>query len=128
MAKTLTIGPATLNIVLRKGATFNKVFTYKTEDPDTGVRTPVNLTGFTARMQVRLTPTTGGSPLVSLTTENGGITLGGTAGTITPLITAVDSAAYTFEEGTYDLELVSAGGIVTSLFGGKFTLTDETTR
>ncbi len=88
---------------------------------------PVDLTGFTARMQIResLESTT---TLEELTTENGGITLGGTAGTVALLISATDTAALDFSTAVYDLELISGAGIVTRLLYGDITLAEEVTR
>lgn len=88
---------------------------------------PVDLTSFTARMMIR------GSiddtdPLVTLTTENGGITLGSADGTITLLITATATAALTFDTAVYDLELVDGSGVVTRLLSGNVTLSKEVTR
>jgi hypothetical protein len=88
---------------------------------------PVNLTGFTARMQIRETVEST-TVLHSLTTENGGITLGGAAGTIALLISATDTAAFTFDSAVYDLEIISAGGVVTEVMSGTVTLGDEVTR
>ena len=65
------------DIVADQGATFQRVLTWK---DSTGAN--VNLTGYSARMQVRRRPSDG-EALVSLTTQNGRITLGGAAGTIT---------------------------------------------
>ncbi|MDL2342434.1 MAG: hypothetical protein QFB87_05150 [Patescibacteria group bacterium] len=76
--------------------------------------TPVDLTGFTARMSIK--DRLGGTVLATLTTENFGITLDNTAKTITLNITAIATALYTWKVGVSELELVSASGIVTSLF------------
>lgn len=88
---------------------------------------PVDLTGFTARMQIRETVDSA-TILATLTTENGGITLGGTAGTVTLLLSATATAAFTFGSAVYDLEIISAGGIVTPLLSGAVTLVKEVTR
>ncbi len=66
--------------------------------------------------------------MLTLTTENGKITLGGTAGTITLNLSAVETAAITQSSLAYDLELVSAGGVVTRLVEGQINLTPEVTR
>lgn len=87
--------------------------------------TPVDLAGYTARMKIKTEA--GGTELFSLTTENGRITLDNTLKTITLSIPATDTAALTFSEGVYDLELVSAGGIVTAYMAGKVTVEDEIT-
>ena len=88
-------------------------------------RTPVDMTGYTARMSVK--DKIGGTLLVSLTTENGGITLDNVAKTITLLLTAVATAAFTWDKGVYDLEMVSPVGVVTELYSGKITVLGEVT-
>lgn len=94
-----------LNIVIEQGATFNPVLTYKDS-----LGALIDLTGFTARMQIRLKKTSA-TFLVELTTENGGIALGGVAGTITLLITDTASTALTFDSAVYDLELNGKIGV-----------------
>jgi len=90
-------------------------------------RAPVNLTGYTARLQIRET-VEATDTLLSLTTENGGITLGGTAGTITLLASATATAALDFVNAVYDLEVISGSGVVTRLLHGTVTLSKEVTR
>ena len=111
----------TYDILIEQGATFSQLVTYK----DNGVA--VNLTGYTARMQVRSTLESA-STVVELTTANGLIALGGTAGTITLTIAAADTAALTAGRGVYDLELVSGSGIVTRLLQGVATISRNVTR
>ena len=115
-----------LNIVIEQGTTFNPVLTY-TDNSVPAV--PIDLSGYTARMQIRLKQTdptfiVGGE----LTTGNGGITLGGAAGTIALLITDTVTTAFTFATAVYDLELIDGGGIVIRLITGTVTLSTETTR
>ncbi len=109
------------NIVCDQGATLTRTLTYK---DSTGAL--VNLSGFTARMQVRADVESTGTVL-SLTTENGGITLGGAAGTVVLLATATQTAAITAGDYVYDLELVS-GSVVTRLVQGSFLVRPEVTR
>jgi hypothetical protein len=111
----------TYDILIEQGATYSQVITYK----EAGVA--VNLTGYTARMQVRATLESA-STLVELTTANSRIALGGTAGTITLTISATDTAALTSGRGVYDLELVSGSGIVTRLLQGVATISRNVTR
>jgi hypothetical protein len=111
----------TYDILIEQGATYSQSITYK----DNGVA--VNLTGYTARMQVRAT-LEAASTLVELTTANGRIALGGAAGTITLTISATDTAALTSGRGVYDLELVSGSGIVTRLLQGVATISRNVTR
>lgn len=96
----------------------------------------VDLTSYTARMDVRaaddISPATPGTPIVQLTTANSRITLGGVLGTVALALTAAVTAALapTPPGGyyIYDLELVSAGGVVTRLLQGKTFVPAEVTR
>ncbi len=92
--------------------------------------TPIDLDGFTARLQIRSTEEATGDPLVELTTENGGITLDNTAKTITITIAASATEDLEFLTGVYDLELVSddATPVVTQLLKGSVTVEEEVTR
>lgn len=108
------------DLTIEQGATFAQRITYKVP-----AGTPVDLTGYTARLQVRRTAA---SPVaLSLTTENGGITLGGAAGTIDLAITATATAAIAADAYVYDLELVS-GATVTRLLEGNVVVSREVTR
>jgi len=88
---------------------------------------PVDLAGYTARMQVRgkITDT---EVLVTLTTENGGVEIDNVNKTISLLISATDTAAFTFPSGVYSLELVSSTGVVTPFINGTVSLVQEVTR
>jgi hypothetical protein len=111
--------PATWDLVCKKGATFDRTCTFKAD----GVA--VNLTGYTARMQVR--DLESDELVATLTTENGRIILGGSAGTIRMLITAADTADLTTGRHKYDMELVSGGGYVYCPFMGAFEAIEEVT-
>ena len=114
---------AKLKLVIDQGATFEKVITWKAGEP----ATPVNLTGCTARMHVREgidSPTT----LLELTTENGGIALGGALGTITLRLSATATTALSWLTGVYDLEIVYADGRVRRLLAGAVNVSREVTR
>lgn len=111
----------THDLCIPAGATFSRVIRYKADGSN------VNLTGYTARMQIRPSAASATTTL-SLTTENGRIALGGTAGTITLTVSATDTAAITAGRYVYDLELVSAGGIVTRLLQGVVTVIANVTR
>jgi len=109
------------NIVCDQGSTLTRVLTWKNSNG-----TAVDLTNYTARMQVR-TNYASNTALLSLTTENGGITLGGVAGTITLLATATATAALAADTYVYDLEMIT-GANVTRLVEGTFQVTPEVTR
>ena len=104
-----------------KGATFDPGWTWKPG----GV--PMDFTGCSARMQVR---SDYGEPiLLELTTESGGIVLGGPAGTIDLWIGATDTAAITWTEGVFDIEVQYAAGPdhVDRLIQGSITVSPEVT-
>jgi hypothetical protein len=114
------IKPGTYNIECPQGVTFDKTFTISIS----GV--PMNLTGYTAAMQVRETYDSS-STLLSLT-NGSGITLGGTAGTIALLVASTATAAIAEGFYSYDLEIVSGGGVTDRLLQGKFVVTPQVTK
>jgi len=107
---------AQYNIVIDQGATIDRVWTWYQADQVT----PVNLTGFSAHMQVR--DRAGGTLLADFSTAGGQITLGGIAGTITLTVPASATAAYGFDSGTYDLRMTDGAGNVTTLLAGLFVV------
>ncbi len=137
--------PAKLKLTIYQGATFRKrlrwsAYPYPVEriggvliNKNTGLPAdpadlqPVDLTGCTARMQVRAeveSPTA----LLTLTTENGGITLGGATGVVDLLSAESETAAMTWDGGLWDLEVVHPGGDVTRLAEGSISVSPEVTR
>jgi len=110
------------NLTIEQGTTLSRTLTW-TDSNDA----LVDLTNYTARAKVR--DGYDGTAVVDLTTENGGITLGGALGTVVLSMSAADTAALSvLKDGRWDLELVSAGGTVTRLVQGKCTISREVTR
>jgi hypothetical protein len=87
---------------------------------------PFDLTGITARMQIR-SKLDSTEVIDELTTENGGIVVDTVNKTITILISATDTAAYTFTSAVYSMELIS-GSEVTPFITGTLSLEKEITR
>jgi molybdopterin-binding protein len=112
--------PGKYNMICPQGSTFNKKLTYHIDE------SPVNLTTYTARMQVRETHSSQ-TKVFDLTTENGRIVLGGALGTIDINIPATDTASVIAKNYVYDLELVE-GSVVTRIVEGQFMVTPEVTR
>jgi len=120
------------DITLEQGATFDLPLRYRTP---AGVA--VNLTGYSAKMQVREAPA---SALFvefnSSLTANGFIWLTGSAenredganGNVRVYMTAANTAALPRFTGRYDLELRDSTGYVTRLLEGQFRVEPEITR
>jgi hypothetical protein len=97
---------------------------------------PIDLSYYSARMQIRDSP---GSPNLyatlssSLLPDGTGLNLNGmrgdkptTSGSIGVYISAATSSMFTFNEASYDIELVS-GSYVTRILEGKIKLSREVT-
>ena len=117
--------PAKLNLIIYQGSTFIKGFSWQTGDP----AQPVNLTGYTARMQIR-TKVTDIDVLLELTTENDRIIITDPInGKFELYISSNDTTNLQFKSAVYDLELISPSGIVTTrILEGNVTLSFEVTR
>ena len=112
--------PGKYNFICPQGSTFSKQLTWQIDDK------PVDLTSYTARMQVRekySSPT----KILDLTTENGGIFLGGDEGTILINVDTTETENIVAKCYVYDLELISSS-TVTRLIEGQFMVTPEVTR
>lgn len=113
---------ATYDFDIEQGATLLKPIVWK---DSTG--TPVNLTGYTARMQVR-SSTASPDVLLEMTSTNGKIQITPSTGTVTLVFSAATTAAITWKRGKYDLEMVSSDGTVTRLIEGQISVSQEITR
>lgn len=87
---------------------------------------PIDLTGYNARMQIRQ-KVTSTDTLLELTTENGGIVLDPSLGTITINASATQTQNLTFSSAVYSLEMVKAGEVI-ELISGNIILNKEVTR
>ena len=117
------VKPAKYTMVCPQGSTLDVQFTYKIN------KFPVNLNGYSARMQVRELHTSIDT-LISLETGGAGygITLGGKAGTINILIPSAITEGFKAVPHVYDIELISPNGSVTRILEGTFNITPEVTR
>lgn len=92
--------------------------------------TPVDLTGFTARMKIK--DKIGGTVLVSNDVLDApknvlAIAIDVAAQTITLSIPATATDDFAWTKGVYDLEMVSATGVVTGILSGKVSVIKEVT-
>ena len=104
-----------------QGATYERVVILR--DSAAGL---VDLTGATAKMQLRNTAT-GAVVIKELTTENGGIILGGGTGTISLFISAVDTALIAAGNYVYDILVINGSSVIKPLWG-TFTVRAGVTR
>jgi hypothetical protein len=123
------------SFVIEQGATVNFQIAYTDSNG-----TPVDLTGYQARMQIR--PNVGSNDVYitlssSLDPCGTGLNLSGsnsinppTSGTIGIYISAVSSSQLDFAQGVYDLELATGSGdcyVVTRILEGEVRLSKNVT-
>lgn len=111
---------AFVDLLIEQGATFAEEFLLVDENGDA-----IDLTDYTARATIK--SAIGGNELVTLTTENSGITITPATGSIVLRISSDDTTALTFNTGVYDLEIVDIGGDVTRVSSGAVTVSAEVT-
>lgn len=106
---------------LEVGATFSYQLVWQKEQPaDSQIFVPVDLTGYSAKMQVRKAP---GSPVIlELSNTNTFITFDALNGVINLLVPASITANLAAGIYKYDLDLTDAGGFVTRFIYGNFEI------
>lgn len=117
------------SFVIEQGATFQRRVEYT---DSLGV--PVDLTSYSARMQIRPSFTSN-TVYVNLTSTLGsdgsGISINAASGTLDIVISALSSSYLSFTEAVYDLEIYSGSGAteyVTRLLEGNVKLKQNVTR
>ena len=120
------------SFTIEQGATTNFEIQYK----DSG-STPINLAGYSAKMQLR-TAVDNSTALLTLSSslqpDGTGLNLSGSngnktllSGSIGVIISAFTSSVLNFDTAVYDLELMS-GSVVTRLLEGTVRLSKNVTR
>jgi hypothetical protein len=107
---------------LEQGSRWQRTINYKTAD---GV--VIDITGWTARMQIRKSVTSS-TVLLELTTENDRIVIDGAAGEITLDLSATETASITWKSGVYDLELIPDAASAFRFIQGEIEVSPEVTR
>jgi hypothetical protein len=123
--------PVRYRIKARQGDTYIRTLVWKIDEADDGNYEPVDLTGYSARMQVR--PTASSKTVLLDCTDF--INIGGgdqdpENGQIQLVIpaAALETVKPSPKEGyAYDLELVN-GDVVTTIIAGPFNVAEEVTR
>ncbi len=120
------------NFTCEQGATFTRLIELEepdlVADPSGNIFTPINISGYTARMQIRRTLEST-TPMISLTTANNRLIINPGDADNQVLITLTDEETSTLTtSGVYDLEIESPEGIVSRVLQGAVTLSPEVTR
>lgn len=127
------------NFIIEQGTTHTFRIDYKDSNNE-----PIDLTGYTARMQIRNAPKgntlhasltntiTGCGTGLNMTPEVDGVTYPASSGSIEVVISAASSSAFNFDQASYDLEIVNTDPItlcetVTRVLQGKIKLSKEVT-
>jgi hypothetical protein len=112
----------TYNTVIDQGADWYINFTYKNPNG-----TAINLTGYTAALQVRTSPLA--LTAVLTLTSGSGITITGASGLIEVHATAAQTAAITNGKYAYDIEITApTTNVVTRLVQGTIEVSPQVTR
>ncbi len=110
-------------LTIDKGSDWEQTFIYLNPD---GV-TPIDLTGYTARMEIR--PSVSSDIIIAtLNTTNGKIIINPLKGEIITKLPNAETSAIAETKGVYDLELLDTGFLVTRLIQGNVDIRPEVTR
>lgn len=110
------------DLIIQQGSVYLHVFSYVDS-----VGAAKNLTGFTARMQIRK-KITSATPEYDSATGNDITITDAVNGKITLVIPTAVTALFTFSSGFYDIEIVDSSGEATRILQGEVTLSKEVTR
>lgn len=110
-----------VNLTIEQGTTFR----YKFAWVDAKKRA-INLTGFTARMQIKAA-ITDSAFLVELTTANSKLAISEPTGIVSLYLSDAETTAFTWSKGVYDIELISPTGDVYRMVSGSVTVSKEVT-
>jgi len=121
------------NMTCQQGSTFSR--TIEIEQPDLATDPsgqtfiPFDLSGYSARMQVRRTIDSSNF-LLELTTGNGGLTINPVEGDTNKILihASANVTASVSTSGVYDVEIISAQNVVSRVLQGTFNLSPEVTR
>jgi len=113
------VNPGRYNITVYVGTTFQLSPTWKVDN------LPVDLTGYSAAMQVR---DVSNNLITEISTANGRATINAALGTINLTLTATQTAALAVGSYSYDLNLTSPGLIVYKILQGSFVVNASVTQ
>ena len=109
------------NFEVDQNTTFTFIVDYKDSDGN-----PINLTGATAKLQVR--DTKGGTKLAfTLTSPSSGITIDAANGKLTIRMTPTQTSKLFYPKSSYDLMITDSNSIKTKIIEGFLTLSRSVT-
>lgn len=114
------------DMYIEQGATFNFWFRWSLTDETGAPTTPVDLTDWKARMQIRKSQQA--PALVSATTETGEFTIDGVEGVVYCKLSDEQTDLITVRSCLYDIELESPTGDVYRMLEGKITVSPNITQ
>ena len=119
---------AKADFIIEQGATFTRTLTYKTKATSSTPSVAIDLTGWSARMKIKV-KSVDTAVILSLTMGSGLTIPNPSDGKIYITISSVQTAAFDFNKAVYDLEIydTSSPVVVKRLLKGKFTLDREVT-
>ena len=121
------------NMTCQQGSTFRRSIEIEqpdlAADPTGNTFIPFDLSGYSARMQVRRTIDSANF-LLELSTQNGALTINpsGTAPNQIYINVSASVTASVNTSGVYDIEIVNPDGTITRVLQGVFNLSPEVTR
>ena len=113
---------STYNILVDQGSTYTLAVTYKDSSG-----TAINLTGYTAAMQLRENYDSA-TAVLSLSSPSSGIVITGASGLVTITMSATQTAALSADTFLYDLEIASPASVKTRLIQGVVVVSAEVTK
>ena len=121
------------NMTCQQGSTFRRSIEIEQPDleadPTGNTFIPFDLSGYSARMQVRRTIDSANF-LLELSTQNGALTINpsGTAPNQIYIDVSASVTASVNTSGVYDIEIANPDGTITRVLQGVFNLSPEVTR
>ena len=109
--------PDRLDLTIYQNGAWQETFRFHQGDTDSAV---VNLTGYTAALTVKAEP--GDTTSLLSLTSSAGLTMGGTAGTITINQSASQINAYTWTRGLYELVVTDGSATPCVVLYGEIQL------
>jgi hypothetical protein len=104
----------------------NTTFKFQIQYTEDDEITPIDLTGASAKMQVR--DTKGGSKLAfTLTSPSGGLSIDGPTGTISVTVTPTQTNKLFYPKSSYDIMVIDSNGNKIKLLEGFMSLSRSVT-